>query len=98
MNIGSEVKRLHPVARFIEDHYTGIVLGWGILTPAMIYWVAREQSPVQMKSVGYAWGALLFLPSFVMFFLIRAFSLYRVTNCHYCGHHETQKLGRSHSV
>lgn len=93
--VGSKVERIHPVARFITHHYTGIVVGWGLLTPAILYLFARGQTPVQMKTVGFAWVALMSIPSLVMFFLIRAFSLYRVTQCPHCGYREVKKLGRS---
>ncbi|MCU0795727.1 MAG: hypothetical protein MUF31_07290 [Akkermansiaceae bacterium] len=86
------------MARLIQNHHTAINLGWAAFSPVLIYWMTRGQSPVQFRSLGYAWAGLLFLPSLVMFFLIRFFPLYRITDCPYCGHYELKKLGKSHSA
>ena len=49
------------------------------------------------RSAGYGGVALIFVPSIVMYFLKRAYPLYRVTDCPYCGYHAKQKLGHSSS-
>ena len=110
VKIGSKVKRIHPVPRFIDKNYLAIVVTWSVLSVGIILITALGAPPQMVeqgfsvravgagKGIGFAWIALLMLPSAVMYFLVRAFSLWRITDCPYCGFHEEQKLGRSPSL
>lgn len=91
VNIGSKVERIHPIARFINNHNFTIVIILALVSTGLVF--SGKFSGA--RSIGYAWVALLMAPSVIMYFLLRVFNLYRVTDCPYCGFHEEQKLGRS---
>ena len=99
VNIGSRVERIHPIPRFINQNYTNIVGAWAlvsivglIVVPLLfggLYWG---------RFLGFALVGSILTPSIVMFFLVRCFPVYRITDCPYCGFHEKQKLGLSESA
>ena len=86
---GSKVERIHPIPVFCKEHYMSIVGVNAILSCIIV-----GLSPGLGRSVGYALFAWLCFPSAIMFILVRSFSLYRITDCPYCGYHHKQKLGR----
>ncbi len=95
INIGSSVERIHPVARFIKNYYWRIQ----IVSVAAILLAFVGMALIWPRSgIAYVAEPFLLLPTITMFILIRRFSLYRVTNCPYCGFHHERKLGRSMSV
>lgn len=95
INIGSKVERIHPVAKFIENHGFRTT---GIASASLLILLIIFIDTLGLKrSAGYGGVALIFVPSIVMYFLKRAYPLYRVTDCPYCGYHAKQKLGHSSS-
>jgi len=90
VNIASKVERVHPVARFIEENYFRVLLGWGLFTPVALILIGGMD-----RGIGFGAMGLMAIPVFGMYFLKRAYPLYRVTRCPYCGYHEKLKLGRS---
>lgn len=97
VKIGSQVKRIHPVACFVKDHYMKIVLSWVILMPLMLAAVPGRDTFTGSLGVGLGFSSLFFVPFVVNYFLLRAFPLYRITDCPYCDFHEKQRLGFSQS-
>jgi len=95
VNIGSKVTRIHPIARIIQDHYTQIVVISGFIFTALLLAMYAFRIFPSMRGGAFALLTLICTPSFVMYFLLRCFSLYRVTHCPYCGFKEVQRLGRS---
>ena len=95
VNIGSKVERIHPIARFVKDCYMWIVFSWVIFI-LIIGFVAMGGGG-GVLGLGYGMISILMVPFVVNYFLLRAFPLYRVTDCPYCGFHEKQRLGHSHS-
>ena len=90
---GSKVERIHPVPKFCKNHYNSIV-GANAILSCLIVAMGAITSISSARSAGYALVALFCLPSAVMFILVRSYSLYRITDCPYCGYHHKQKLGR----
>lgn len=97
VNIGSKVTRIHPVARFIENHGFTLVIVLGFVSAGTLFSLYIFGIFQSMKYFAFVLPALLFTPSLVMYFLLRCYSLYRLTNCPYCGFEEKQRLGRSSS-
>lgn len=97
VNIGSKVERIHPVAKFINKHYNRIIGTWTFFTPVIVIGYAYAVAGYIDRFVGFALIATLLAPFAVLYLLLRSFSLWRVTDCPYCGFHEEQKLGRSYS-
>ncbi len=91
INIGSKVERMHPMARFIRENHSKI-LGWNsVLVTVFFFGFAFFCD----RGFAFGWMAAMVFPAFIMYFLIRCFSVYRVTDCPYCGYHHEQRLGRS---
>ena len=97
VNIGSKVERTHPVARFINKHYNRIIGTWTFLSPVLVIAYGYLVAGYVDRFLGFALIATLLAPFAVLYLLVRCFSLWRVTDCPYCGFHEEQKLGRSYS-
>lgn len=93
VKIGSKVERIHAIPRFITRHHTLINIVWVFVSPFALFLCIRGTG-YTTRTVGLAWGAFLFAPSLIMYFLVRVFNLYRITDCPYCGFHEEVKLGR----
>jgi len=93
VNIGSKVERIHPVAVFINNHSFKIVPIWAVIATLLVFSGVFGGG----MSIGYGWIAILFAPSVIMYFLLRVFSIYRITDCPYCGYHFKQRLGRTGS-
>ena len=99
MNIGSKVLRIHPVARFIRDHYVTTVVIWFLMMPVIIsvtQWALRDSRGGSLN-ITFGVFALALVPFVVNFTLLRLFPVWRITDCPYCGFHEKQKLGLSES-
>ena len=93
VNIASKVERVHPVARFINAYHTAIMITMsGMLLTLIVTGVFGYD-----RFIGFAVIISVIIPHIIMFFLIRCFKIYRVTECPYCGYHEEQELGHSHT-
>lgn len=98
VNIGSKVERIHPVARFIRERSTTIVMVWLPFIPLIMYLTSLVAGDLGGdRVIAFCFFALLLLPFAVNFFLLRLFPVWRITDCPYCGFHDEQKLGRSES-
>lgn len=107
VNIASKVERIHPVAVFIDKYYMRIMLVGIICSLAIFLAVVLLSQPPEKEHIsiiaskgraaGFALLAAAITPAIIMYFLVRCFSLYRITDCPYCGFHEKQKLGRSNT-
>ena len=95
VNIASKVTRTHPLARFIQNYNFTIVVVSGFIATVIMMLSYAFGFFESRRGFGFVWFTLLFFPSFIMYFLLRIFNLYRVTDCPYCGYHDEQKLGRS---
>ena len=91
VNIGSRVMRIHPIPRFIQDNHSYIVMFFCIISTVFFMSGILGYD----RFIGFALvGSYLFFP-FILFLCVRIFSVWRITDCPYCGFHEKQKLGRS---
>lgn len=98
VNIASKVKRVNPIAHFIVNYHTKIIIYSAIFSTFFLWMVYEFEIFGYKRGAAYAWFTLVLMPPLVMYFLLRCFSLYRVTNCPYCGYYEEQKLGRSNTA
>ena len=93
VNIASRVERVHPVARFVNAYNVWImVVVSGILLTLIVTGVFGYD-----RFIGFAVIISVIFPHIIMFFLIRCFKIYRVTECPYCKYYEEQELGYSHT-
>ena len=95
VNIASKVVRVHPVARFIEEHHFHLVIICGFIMTGILLLGYQLGFLGYFRGALFAWLALITAPSMIMYFVVRCFSFYRVTECPYCDFREQQKLGRS---
>ena len=93
VNIGSNLERLHPVAKFINRNRDKILAAWFCLTPFLIYAMAVSLFPDDMRSLIVALLAMVISPPVFLACIERSYSIYRVTDCPYCGFHDEEKLG-----
>ena len=92
VHFGSKVRRVHPVARFVTKHWVKMMfLSYPllILTAVVLVWFYPSEIWPWML------GALLPLPPFLAYFMLRCFPIYRITECPYCGFYHEQRLGFS---
>jgi hypothetical protein len=94
INIGSRVERIHPIPRFLNRYYLRIHAIWIVSLPFLM-WIQYHHYPYPIRGAGFHFLALLVLPSILIFFTVKAFPLHRITECPYCGFHESQRLGHS---
>lgn len=94
VNIASRLERLNPVARLIENYHFHIVGVW-VFCILGIFALNVNDLGV-LRSAGFALVAIAMLPSLIMYFLVRQFNVYRITECPYCKHRESEKIGRVH--
>lgn len=94
VNIGSRVERTHPVPTFLNRHYMRIHVIWILALPVLM-WIQHHNYPYPIRGAGFHFLALLVLPSILIFFTVKSFPLHRITECPFCGHTETQRLGHS---
>ena len=93
VNIASKVERVHPVAKFITRHHFKIMLLMSFVSVAMtLLYLSNGNFE---RGMAFAWSGLILAPAVIMYFLLRMFSLYRITDCPHCGYHEKQRLGSS---
>jgi len=98
VGIGSKVERIHPVAKFLKEHYvTAIVIGFFGEVAGVGVIFRLFGTGTSGFGGGYVLVALAFVPFVLNYFLLRLFPIYRITDCPYCGFHEKQKLGLSES-
>lgn len=83
----------HPVAERLREHSFAIT-GWWCLF-LLFCWVLMffvEQDFVLGRAAGWWVCFLPMLPAVIIYFTVRCFARYRVTECPYCGHRDSQKL------
>lgn len=97
VNMGSKVMRIHPIARFITNYSFDVVVWSGFISIIAVIIIYNLSLFVNIRWGGFVLLSMLAIPSVIMYFLLRCFNLYRVTDCLYCEFYHAQKLGRSSS-
>lgn len=94
VNMGSSIQRIHPIPKYIQRNYDRILVVWYILTPFLVYLMALSlRGGGDMRSLAIALLVMIFTPPLVMTCIRRAFPIYRITDCPFCGYHGEVKLG-----
>lgn len=85
----------HPVAQRLQDRSFAIT-GWWTLFLLVCFFlsVLVAGGDFMTRSFGFALFILPAVPSFVIYFVVRFYPIYRVTKCPYCKFEDLQKLGR----
>ena len=95
INIGNKVERVHPIPRFLQKNYGRIILVSGVSTTGAMIFMGPVFNVLGGRIIGFIWVLSFFFPIILSYFLIRAFPIYRVIDCPFCGYHEEIRLGRS---
>jgi DNA-directed RNA polymerase subunit RPC12/RpoP len=94
VNIGSKVERIHPIPKFISDYHNYILLAF--CSASTIFFVSGVLG--HDRFIGFALVGSYLFSAFILYLLVRVFSLWRITECPYCGYYNKRKLGRSNSA
>jgi hypothetical protein len=63
------------------------------MIPFLIYGMALSLFPGDLRSLSVAMLAMVMSPPIFLACIERSYSIYRVTDCPFCGFHHEEKLG-----
>lgn len=87
---------MHPLARLLERHSLAITLLWGFCALSLLTLLAVLGVVASDRfTLGLMGMTLILAPIWLLHWLKRAFPIYRITDCPFCGHHERRKLGHA---
>ncbi len=93
VNIGSKVDRIHPIPKFITNYHNYLLLA--CCTGFSLFFFSGVLG--YDRFFGFALVGSFCFSAFILFLTVRLFSLWRITDCPYCGYNHKRKLGRSNS-
>jgi hypothetical protein len=97
--VGRDEVIRHPFAQRLQDSSFAIT-GWWIVLVGVVFAISLVLLDAGVIDRGMGWMLLFLppLPGFTIFFVVRCFPRYRVTQCPYCGFRDMTRLrpgGRS---